>query len=193
MWSQICQNEAHLSITLLKKKVQKLKKKDFFSIFFSLTFWPVTLNLAYFASLNCGGQIFPVNCNYQRCLETLTWSFFGWQGESLCRDIFFFILFSPFYFFLVTWNSAYYALLVRVGFFQRFLENSNIINFGLTNWVPLWGQIFLLFHFFAGHFELSLLCTLKWCVPDFSVNFNYQRCPENSNMINFWLTSWVTS
>ena len=80
--------------------------------------------------------------------------------------------------------------------YQWCLENSNMINFWLTSWFPLWGKIFLvfsLFHFFTRHFEFSLLCTLKWCVSDFLVNFNYQRCPEHSNMINFWLTSWVPS
>ena len=50
-----------------------------------------------------------------------------------------------------------------------------------------------LFHFFKRHFEFSLLCTPRWCGSDFPVNFNYQRCLENSNMIRFWLTSWGPS
>ena len=69
---------------------------DFLKVFFFFTFLPVTLNLAYFALLNGAGQIFPVNFNYQRCLE-----------------------------------------------------NSNMINFWLTSWVPLWGQIFLVFFTFS--------------------------------------------
>ena len=31
----------------------------------------------------------------------------------------------------------------------------------------------------------------KLCGSDFPVNFNYQWCLENFNMINFWLTKWV--
>ena len=115
-----------------------------FKKFFFFTFLPVTFNLAYFAPLNGAGRIFPVNFNYQRCLE-----------------------------------------------------NYNMINFWLTNWVPSWGQIFLkafsLFHFFTRHIEFSLLCTPKWCGSDFPVNFNYQRCRENPNMINIWLERWVPS
>ena len=79
---------------------------NFLKVFF-FTFLHVTLNLAYFALLNGAGRIFPVNFNYQRCLE-----------------------------------------------------NSDMINFWLTSWVPLWGQIFFsfsLFHFFTRHFEFSLL------------------------------------
>ena len=65
--------------------------KDFFQFFSSLFhFLHGTLNLAYFAPLNGADRIFPVNFNYQRCLE-----------------------------------------------------NSNMIRFWLTRWVPSWGQIFL--------------------------------------------------
>ena len=193
MWSQICQNEAHLSITLLKKSTETGKKDFFLNTFFSHF-----LACHFEFNLLCTPKLWGSNFSSKLQLPKMPGNsnmiiFWLTRVSPFVETYFFFILFSPFYFFLVTWNSAYYAALVRVGFLQKFLENSNIINFGLTNWVPLWGQIFLLFHFFAGHFELSLLCTLKWCVPDFSVNFNYQRFPENSDMINFWLTSSVTS
>ena len=92
---------------------------------------PVTLNLAYFTPLNGAGRIFPVNFNYQRCLE-----------------------------------------------------NSNMINFWLTSWVPSWGQIFLvfsLFHFFTRHFEFSLLCTPKWCGSNFSSKL--QQTDKYSNFV----------
>ena len=41
---------------------------DFLKVFFS-TCLPIALNLAYFALQNGAGRIFPVNFNYQRCLE----------------------------------------------------------------------------------------------------------------------------
>ena len=97
----------------------------FFSFFHFFTFLPVTLNLAYFAPLNGASRIFPVNFNYQRCLE-----------------------------------------------------NSNMINFWLTSWIPSWGQIFFslsLFHFFNRHFEFSLLCTPKWCGSYFSSKLQVPR------------------
>ena len=43
---------------------------DFFSFFSSVFhFFTRHFELAYFTPLNCAGQIFPVNFNYQRCLE----------------------------------------------------------------------------------------------------------------------------
>ena len=78
------------------------------------------------------------------------------------------------------------------------LENSNMISFGLTSWVT-WVKDFLIF--FISQFFTFLPVTLKlaYFAPlqgvgqSFPVNFNYPRCLENYNMINFWLTSWVTS
>ena len=111
---------------------------DFFS-----PFLPITLNLAYFAALNGAGWIFAVNFNYQRCLK-----------------------------------------------------NSNMFNFWLTSLVPLWGEIlFLFFHFFTSlpvTLNLAYFSPLNDAGRNFPVNFNYQRCLKNSNMINFWLTSWVS-
>ena len=43
-----------------------------------------------------------------------------------------------------------------------------------------------LHYFFACHFEVSLN-SAGWIFP---VNYNYPRCLENSNIMNFWLTSW---
>ena len=116
----------------------------FFSFFLLhfFTFLPVTLNLAYFAPLNGVGRIFPVNFNYQRCLE-----------------------------------------------------NFNMINIWLTSWVPLWGQIFFqFFHFFTFlpvTLNLAYFAPLNGASRIFPVNFNYQICLVNSNLIHFWLTSWV--
>ena len=143
MWSQICEHETHWSAAVLYKKVQNLKKKKNYLIFFIffLLFLPVTFKLAYFALLNGAGGIFPVNFNYQRCLENSTMIIFWLTCWSLCGDRFFLVFFS---------------------------------------------------HFFAHNFEFSLLCTTKWCGSNFPVTFNYQSSLENSNMINFWLTSWVT-
>ena len=116
--------------------------RQIFFILFFFTFLPVTLNLAYFAPLNGAGQNFPVNFNYQRCLE-----------------------------------------------------NSNMVNFWLKSWVPSWGQIFSViswvFHFLSVTFNLAYFAPLNGAGLIFPVNFNYQRCLENSNMIKFWLTSWV--
>ena len=113
----------------------------------------------------------------------------------------FFLVFSLFHFLPVTLNLAYFAPLNAAGWispvnfnYQRCLENSNMINVWLTSWVPLWGQIFLvfsLFSLFTHYFEFSLLCTRNGANRIFPVNFNYQRCLENSNMVRFWLTSWV--
>ena len=47
--------------------------------------------------------------------------------------------------------------------------------------------------FWSCHFEVSLLCTPKGLGWSFPVNFNYPKCLENSNMISFVLTNWVTS
>ena len=41
--------------------------------------------------------------------------------------------------------------------------------------------------------KLAYFTPLNGAGCTFPVNFNYQRCLENSNMINFWLTSWITS
>jgi hypothetical protein len=61
----------------------------------------------------------------------------------------------------------------------------------------LWWHIFLFFfsHFFTFlpvTLNLAYFAPLKGVGRIFSVNFNYQRCLKNSNMMNFWLTSWVT-
>ena len=140
----------------------------FFLHFF--TSLPVTLNLAFFAPLNGGCQIFPVNFNYQRWMENTDMINFwltscvpwGWQ-------IFFSLFFLHFFtFFPITLNLAYFASLNSAGWifpvnfnYQRCLKNSNIINLWLTSWVPSWLQICFSFfsHFFAHHFEYSRLCT----------------------------------
>ena len=78
--------------------------------------------------------------------------------------------------------------------YQRCLENSNMIIFWLTSWVHSWGQIFLVFHFFTFlpvTLNLAYFAPLNGAARIFPVNFNYQRCLENSKMIILWLTSWV--
>ena len=118
------------------------------------------------------------------------------------------IFFSFLYFFTllpVTLNLAYFAPLNGAGRifsvnfnYQRCLENSNMINFWLTSWVPSWGPFcfcFFLLHFFTflpDPLNLAYFAPLKGAGRIFTVNFNYQRCLTNSNMINFWLTIWVT-
>ena len=68
-----------------------------------------------------------------------------------------------------------------------------MINFWLTG-VPSWWQTFWKFFLSLFHFFLPVPLTLAslngagWIFP---VNFNYQRCLENSDMIIFWLKSWV--
>ena len=166
---------------------------------FSSLFYPVTLNLAYFAFLNGAGWTFPVNFNYQRCLETSNMINFwltswvpSWGQICLVCNFFTFL---P-----VTLNLPYFAPLNGAGWifpvnfnYQRCLKSSSMINIWLTSWVSSWGQIFLkvFFHFFTRHFEFSL--PLNGADRIFPVNFNYQRCLENSYMICFWLTSWVPS
>ena len=113
-------------------------------------------------------------------------------------------MFSHFFTFLpVTLKLAYLAPLNGAGRifpvnfnYPRCLENSKMINFWLTSWVSLWWQIFLKLFFFTF---LPITWNLVYFAPlngggwIFPVNFNYQRCLENSNMINLLLTSWVPS
>ena len=49
--------------------------------------------------------------------------------------------------------------------------------------------------YFFGSFSLKLayFAAPNWFGGNFQINFNYQRCLENSNMISFGLTSLVTS
>ena len=62
--------------------------------------------------------------------------------------------------------------------YQWYLENSNMIIFWLTSWVPLWWQIFFkLFHFFPCYFEFSPLCTPKWWGSDFSSKLQLPKMP----------------
>ena len=104
-----------------------------------------------------------------------------------------FLVFHFFTFLPLTLNLAYLAPLNGAGRIfpvnfnnQRCLENSNMINFWLTSWVPLWGPIFLksyffllsLFHFFTRHFEFSLVCTPKWCRSDFSSKLQLTKRSE---------------
>ena len=68
------------------------------------------------------------------------------------------------------------------------------IHFWLTNWVPSWGEICLVFSltFLPVTLNLAFFAPLNSAGRIVPVNFNYQRCLENSKIINFWLTSWVT-
>ena len=116
-----------------------------------------------------------------------------------------FLVFLLFPFLPVTLNLAYFEPLNCAGRifpvnfnYQRCLKNSNIINFWLTSWVPSWGQIFLVFFSLTFFTFLPVTLNLAYFSPlngagwIFPVNFKYQTFIENSNMIIFWLTSWVT-
>ena len=76
-------------------------------------------------------------------------------------------------------------------------KNSNINFFWFTSLVPLGWQIFFVsfslpISLFSFTLNLSHFAPLNGAGQIFPVNFNYQRCLENFNMINFWLTTWVT-
>ena len=123
---------------------------DLFFSFFLLHFFPflpVTLNLAFFTPLNGLGRIFPVNINYQRCLENFNMiNFWFPRWVPSWGQIFFKVFFSRFFTFLpVTLNLACFSPLNSAGRifpvnfnYQRCLKISNMINFGLTSWVTLW-------------------------------------------------------
>ena len=69
-----------------------------------------------------------------------------------------------------------------------------MINFLLPKWVPSWGLIKKkFFTFLPITLNSAYFAPLNGASRIFPVNFNYQRCLENSNMINFWLTSLVPS
>ena len=68
-----------------------------------------------------------------------------------------------------------------------------VIKFWLTSWVIWWRQICSP-HFFTClpvSLKLAYFAPLNGAGRFFPVNFNYPRCLENSNMIMFWLISWV--
>ena len=172
----------------------------FLKLFHTFTFLPVNLNLAYFAPLNGASRSFPVNFNYQRCLENCNMINFWLTSWVPSWWQIFFISFHFFTFLPVTLNLAYFAPLngasrsFPLNFnYQRCLENYNMINFWLTSWDPLWWQIFFsFFTFLPVTLNLAYFAPLNGAGRIFPVNFNYQRCLKNSNTINFWLTSWVT-
>ena len=115
----------------------------------------------------------------------------------------FFLLFFHFFTFLpVTLKLAYFAPLNGAGRFlpvnfnyPRCLENSNLINFWWTSWVPLWWDFFLVFFsltFFPVTWNSANFAPLNSAGRIFSKR-QQQKFLENSNIINFWLTSWVPS
>ena len=59
-----------------------------------------------------------------------------------------------------------------------------IFTFAPDNFIYFFGSLSLKLVYFAAP---------NWLGQNFSVNFNYQRCLENSQIIRFGLTSWVTS
>ena len=81
--------------------------------------------------------------------------------------------------------------------YQRCLKTLTLTVFGLQVW-SLCDDRFLLVFFslpislFSFTLNLSHFAPLNGAGRIFLVNFNYQRCLENFNMINFWLTTWVT-
>ena len=47
------------------------------------------------------------------------------------------------------------------------------------------------FTFLPVTFNLAYFAAINCAAQIFPLNFIYQRCLENSKIINFWLTSWV--
>ena len=107
--------------------------------------------------------------------------------QTMKKD--FFSFFHFFTFLHVTLKLAYFAPLngegqiFPVNFdYPRCLENSNMINFWLTSWVPLWWQIFLVFFF------LFLPVTLNLASPKDPRIVPY---PLATLKCSFALTSWT--
>ena len=122
---------------LLVAKLGPFVVTDFLKVFFSLLFqfFACHFEFSLFCTPKWCGLDFPVNCNYQKCLEKI-------QNDQFLVD-----------------NFAHhfeFSLLCTLKWcgsdFSSKLQLPKIlgIHFWLTSWVPSWGEICLVF--------LSLSC-----------------------------------
>ena len=122
----------------------------------------------------------------------------------MVKDLFIFS--SKFFFYFWAYHFQFRLLCTSKGCgrifplnfnYQRCQKNSNInifldYKFGPIVMTDFFVSFYLPFSLFSFTLNLYHFAPLNGAGQIFSVNFNYQRCLENSNMINFWLTTWVT-
>ena len=126
----------------------------------------------------------------QDAWKNQTWYIFGWQvGKFGVKFFFFFSFLLHFFtFYLSLWSKPTLNLFAWKN--QTWWIFGWQVNFVVTYFFYLFFSRFL--NFLPVTLKLSYFALLNDAGRIFpEKNFNYPRCLDNSNMIKFWLTSWV--